>query len=196
MVGSIKGTFKCLIFQPQRRQHKKRENKIQCDIIQRYFNLRKKEHMETCIFPCGCRLFFLVYSQDLQRFGRDVYHDNCDIKYAVTKILVSGRGEDFIVPVTFSVFLAKDGDTLQCVLGEETKIKSTVKIHSEVDRRCKRSKVRKPKSEERQHKEKLNRNLRFMISEIRSKIGQCINRKIRKLGRNKILEARKRKAEA
>ena len=68
--------------------------------------------METCIFPCGCRHFFLVYSQDLHRSSRVVYRDNCDIQYAVNKILVSGRGEDFIVPVTFSVFLAEDGETL------------------------------------------------------------------------------------
>ena len=105
--------------------------------------------METCIFPCSCRCFFLVYSQDLQRFGRVVYRDNYDIQYAVNKILVSGRGEDFIVTVTLSMFLAEDGEILQCVLGEERKIRSMIKIHFEVDRWCGRSKVRKPESGER-----------------------------------------------
>ena len=105
--------------------------------------------METCIFPCGCCHFFLVYSQDLQRSGGAVYHGKCEIQYAVNKILVSGRGEYFIVPITFSVFLAKDRETLQCVLGEERKIRSMIKIHFEVDRWCGRSKVRKPESGER-----------------------------------------------
>ena len=102
--------------------------------------------METYIFPCGYRHFFLVYSQDLQRSSRAVYCDNCDIQYAVNKILVSGRGEDFIVTVTLSMFLAEDGEILQCVLGEERKIRSMVKIHSTVDRGCGRSEVRKPES--------------------------------------------------
>ena len=118
--------------------------------------------METFIFPCCCLCFFLVYSRDLQCSSRVDY---CEIQYTVNKILVSGRGEYFIVPITFSVFLAKDRETLHCVLGEERKIRSMIKIHFEVDRWCGRSKARKPKSGEQQHKEKLKRNLRFLISE-------------------------------
>ena len=95
-------------------------------------------------------------------------------------ILVSGRAEYFIVPVTFNVFLAEDRETLQCVLGEERKIRSMVKIHSEVDRRCGRSKARKLESGEQQHKEKLKRNLRFLISDIRCGRALCEIRKVKK----------------